>query len=514
MQAGEHERAAEAFSAALAEAPDFADAWQNLACCLAALGRFREAAAACAFVVRLRPEDAGSRFNLGCVLLDGGDQAGAVTVLREAVRLDPALAKHHATLGQALIAAGRKPEALAVLREAVRLDGGNPGVLASLAGVLVDEGLFEAAADAALRAVRLDPASYQAEGNRALALHGLGRLEEAEEAGRRAVALAGPGNAAKVRHNLACMLLRAGRMTPDAWALYEWRFELNPPIPNLAAAPRWAGEPLAGRTVLLHSEQGLGDTIQFARYAPLVKALGGRVVLVVQPALLRLLRDTPGTDAVVSEGTPLPPHDVFCPLLSLPGLFGTALDSIPALIPLVPDPALVQHWRRPSADGLHVGLVWAGSPGFVHDRARSIGPALPTALAGMPGLVLHSLQHPAGQADVGPIIDRMPNVADFADTAAIIAGLDLVISVDSAVAHLAATMGKEVWLLSRAVGCWRWLHDREDSPWYPTMRIYHQTEAGDWAGVIARVRDDLAHRLAHRIAGLPRTARSVLTQAA
>ncbi len=566
LQAGQHERAADAFSAALAEAPDFADAAQNLGCCLAVIGRLKEAAATYALVVQLRPYNAGSRFNLGCVLLDAGEHTEAIIVLREAVRLDPGLAKHHTMLGQALIAADRKAEASAVLREAARLDGSNPAVLASLASLLVDEGQFEAAAGAAMQAVelapenahaqanlaralhclnrgeqalgpalaavrlapcasgavttlgaihytlgnyaeaavhsrraaRLDPALYQAKINEALALEALGRLEEAEAAGWKAIALAPPENA-EVRHNLASVLLASGRMTSETWTLYESRLRLNPALAKIAALPRWAGEDVAGRTVLLHSEQGFGDTIQFARYLPLVKARGARVVLAVQPALLRLLRDIPGADAVVSALAPLPAYDVFCPLLSLPGIFRTALDTIPPPIPLLPDPGLVQHWQRSSHDGLQVGLVWAGSPGFVHDRARSVGPALIAALAGIPGVELHSLQLAAAQTIPDSIIDRMAPVTDFADTAAIIAGLDLIIAVDSAVAHLAAAMGKQVWLLSRFVGCWRWLRDREDSPWYPTMRIYRQAQPGDWAAVLERVRGDLSRR----VAGLP-----------
>ena len=561
MQGGRHREAADAFSAALAEAPDFADAAQNLGCCLATLGRFEEAAKTYACVVQLRPGDAGSCFNLGCALLAAGAQADAITALREAVRLGPNSSKHHAALGQALIGANRKAEALLPMREAARLDGTNPTVLASLAGLLVDEGLYQVAADAAQiavqcapesihaqanlaralhclgrsevalapaltavelapedsgaaatlgaihymlghyaeaaaqsrRAARLDPALYQAKANEAVALEALGRLEEAEAAGWKAIGLA-PAGTADVRHNLACMLLRSGRMTPEVWALYDARFGLRPAARQSASAPLWAGEDVAGRTVLLKCEQGFGDTIQFARYARLVKQRGARVVLAVQPALLRVLHDMPEVDAVVSAEAPLPEHDVTCPLLSLPGIFGTALDTIPPPIPIVPDARLVRHWESCTDAGLQVGLVWAGSPTFMHDRARSVGPALAGAFAGMPDVVLHSLQLPAGQVAEAAVIDRMSAVVDFADTAAIIAGLDLVIAVDSAVAHLAAAMGKEVWLLSRFIGCWRWLRDREDSPWYSTMRIYRQTRPGDWASVVQRVRSDLSRR--------------------
>jgi tetratricopeptide (TPR) repeat protein len=558
LREGRHEAAASCFASALKEAPDFADAAQNLGCCQAALGRFDEAAGSYRKVVRLRMGDAGSQFNLGCVLLSAGAYAEALAPLQEAVRLAPRLAKHHQFLGLAFIAAGRKPDAVPPMLEAVRLDATNAVLVANVAGLLVDVGEPVAAVEAGLDAVRLAPENafaqanlaralhssgrseaalaparaavrlapedggavatlgavqymlgdyadaaanshraallapelYQAKANESVALEALGRLVEAEAAGRAAITLAPPGNA-DVRHNLACMLLRSGRMTGESWGWYESRLQLNPAERHLASLPRWAGEDVAGKTVLLHAEQGFGDTIQFARYAPLVKALGARVILAVQPALCRLLAGTPGTDEVVAAGDAMPPHDVFCPLLSLPGVFGTTLGTIP---PLVPFAFEATSLPPPPVRGLQVGVVWAGSPGFVHDRARSVGLAAIGRLADVPGIVLHSLQLPAGTTGDLPIIDRMAGVADFADTASRIAGLDLVIAVDSAVAHLAATMGKEVWLLSRFLGCWRWLQDRDDSPWYPGMRIYRQPSAGDWASVIERVCIDLTRR--------------------
>ncbi len=548
------------FAAALGEAPDFADAAQNLGCCLAALGRFTEASRCYAVVVQLRPEDAGAQFNLGCVLLAAGDHEAAVAPLQKAAHLAPGLAKHHQFLGLALIAAGRKTDAVPVMLQSVRLDAANPVLVANLAGLLVDVGQIEAAVEAGLaavalapdsplaqanlaralhcigrsgdalapalaavrlapedggaaatlgavyymldryadaaaesrRAARLSPELYQAKANEAVALEALGELAGAEIAGRQAVALAPPGNA-EARHNLACMLLRSGVLTSESWTLYESRLQLTPAARLLGERPRWAGEDVAGKTVLLHAEQGFGDTLQFARYAPLVKARGARVVLAVQPALYRLLQGMPGIDEVVRADGALPPHDLFCPLLSLPGVFGTTLDTIPPVVPIAVDADKVAALPPPTGR-LHVGLVWAGSPIFIHDRARSIGLHTIKLLADVASVALHSLQVPAGQGDGLPIVDHMAGVADFADTAVLIAGLDLVIAVDSAVAHLAAAMGKEVWLLSRFVGCWRWLRERDDSPWYPTMRIYRQPSPGDWASVLARVRSDLEQR--------------------
>ena len=563
-----HAEAARAFSAALAAAPDFADAAQNLGCCLFALRRFDDAAQACAQVVRLRP-DAGAYYNLGMALVAAGKPAEAVGPLRSAATLAPGQARHHRALGLALAAADRKAEAVPALAAALRQHPVDADLLTLMAGLLIDEGRLEAAAGAAVQAVerapqcghaqsnlaralhglgrsaaaltparaaaRLHPADggaaatlaavlytlgehaealelsqralilaprlFQAKANEALALEALGRLQEAEAAGRAAVALA--PDSAETRHNLAAMLLAAGRMTAEAWALYEARLELNPAARAIAAIPRWRGEDVAGKTVLLHCEQGFGDTIQFARYVPLVAGRGARVVLAVQPELVRLLQATPGADAVVDATGVLPPYDVFCPLLSLPGVFGATLDTIPPPVPLAFHPG-------PARPGLQVGLAWAGSAAFIHDGARSAGLAALAPLAGVAGVTFHSLQRPAQDLNGFPMLDRMADMADFADTAAVIAGLDLVICVDTAIAHLAATMGKEVWLLSRHMGCWRWLRDREDSPWYPTLRIYRQERPNDWASVVERLREDLARRVANRppIAAMarPRTA--------
>ena len=559
---GQHQAAAKSFSAAIAAAPDFADAVQNLGVSLFALGRFADAAKAGATLVRLRPGDAGSHFNLGMALLSDERAAEAVEPLQAAVRLDCGQAKHHQALGRALAATECNAEAVVALIKAAELQSDDAGLLANVAGLLVELGELQAAAGAALLAIRqqpdhaqaqgnlaralqglgdskaalaparaaarlapldagaaatlgavlytlghhaealercrqaamLKPGLYQARMNEALSLEALGRLEEAEAAARAALQLA--PEAAGVRHNLAALLLASGRMTAETWSLYESRLEL-PDAPRwLAARPRWGGEDIVGKTILLHCEQGFGDTIQFLRYAPLVRQRGARVILAVQPALLRLLRDHPGADRVVAAGAPLPEHDVFCPLLSVPQAMATTLGTIPAGERyIVADEALARHWQPAPGSALKIGLVWAGSAGFVHDGARSMPVEALAPLAALPGVALHSLQKPSGTVAAFPMVDRMADVADFADTAALIAGLDLVISVDSAVAHLAAAMGKEVWLLSRSVGCWRWLRNRPDSPWYPTLRVFGQSAPGDWAGVVARVAAELASRV-------------------
>ena len=553
MAAGRYDEAARAFSAALIAAPDFADAAQNLGCSLYSLQRFDDAALAFADEVRLRPEADGF-YNYGMALSAAGKPDEALGPLRSAVALDPTLSKHHEALGRALIAVGRRREAVPALVEAAFRDPSNAAICGLLATVLFDEGRLEEAVAAGAQAVKLDPGSgqaqgglaralhalgrsaaalppgreavrlrptdagaaatlgavlygagryaealdmsrralrlspglYQAKANEALALEALGMVDDAVAAGREAVAM-GRGDA-ETRHNLACALLASGQMTAEAWTLYEARLDLNPAARAIAAIPRWRGEDIAGKTVLLHCEQGLGDTIQFARYAALVAERGARVVLAVQPELVRLLQGTPGAAAVVDAREALPRYDVFCPLMSLPGVFGTTLETIPPICtPIATSDSVA--W------GLNVGLAWAGGSAFAHDAARSAGLAAMAPLADTAGATFHSLQLPVQPLAEFSLQERMADVRDFADTAGIIAGLDLVIAVDTAVAHLAASMGKEVWLLSRHMGCWRWLRDRVDSPWYPTMRIYRQERPGDWATVIDRVRCDLRRRV-------------------
>ncbi len=439
---------------------------------------------------RRAPNDADLHAGLASLLSDVGQHRNAIGAGLVATGLAPRNARAQAELGRALFNAGQAAEALAPCAAAVTLAPRNLGALVTFGAVLFTLGRFQPALAAAAEALALDSMHVQARANLALALEALGRLDEAEAQSRRALRL-DPGNAA-ARHNLAGLRLSRGKLDPESWHLYESRLQLTPQSRALATIPRWTGGDVAGQTVLLHAEQGYGDVIQFARFAPLVANRGARVVLAVPAPLRRLLAGLRGVDQVV-DIRDRPPFDVFCPIASLPGLFGTTLMTIPAPSPyLAAAPDAVRRFA-PAPDGnLHVGLVWAGNPGFVHDRFRSIPPADLQPLLATPGITFHSLQKDAPPPF--PMRDRMAETTDFADTAGLIAGLDLVIAVDTAVAHLAAAMGKPVWMLSRFMGCWRWLRDRDDSPWYPTMRIIRQQQPGDWPGVLARVRTALAAR--------------------
>lgn len=405
-----------------------------------------------------------------------GPAIGALFMAEAQTPNDPALPGE---LADALLNDGNPHAALPYARTAWSTDP-SPDNATTLSCILLDLGQqHEALAitDAALARNRRAPAIWT---NRSIALEGLDRMDEAIAAARAALKLA-PASAF-ARHQLATALLADGQLTPEAWRLYEARLALDGVRP-LPQSRRWHPGMPAG-TVLLHAEQGLGDTLQFVRYAPLVAALSNRVILAVQPALVRLLRGTPGIHAVIPAGSLLPPFDTVAPLLSLPGLFGTTLETIPP-----PQPYANPAQRPTPGEILRVGLAWAGSTGFVADAKRSLPEHLLPSLTGLPGIALFALQ--LGAAPRPAIPDLMQGVHDMASTAAIIAGLDLVITVDTAVAHLAATMGKPTWLLSRHRGCWRWLRTRADSPWYPTLRIFRQHQPNDWTTVLDQVRTEL-----------------------
>ena len=419
--------------------------------------------------------------NLLCDLERFGDAIGAGFM---AVECAPGESTSHAALGRALLHGGKPDEGLTSCARAVVMRPDDLGALVTFGAVLSAVGRFSEALGVAQDAVRRDPRHVSARANLALALQALGRIDEAEMHYRTALALV--PESGRAQHDLAAILLLQGKLNDESWALYDGRFALSPAARALRDVPRWAGENVRGQTVLLHAEQGFGDVIQFVRYAPMVKARGARIVLAVPGVLVRLLSGMAGVDEVVASDHHRPEHDAFCPLACLPGIFQTRLETIPWSAPYLSADAADARRFAPPPGHLHVGLVWNGNSGFVADRLRSIPSDLFNALADVPGVMFHSLQKD------GPsprwMQNRMGEAADFADTAAMIAGLDLVIAVDTAVAHLAGALGKPVWLLSRAMGCWRWLHNREDSPWYPTLRIFRQRSGTGWEPVLQEVR--------------------------
>jgi tetratricopeptide (TPR) repeat protein len=460
---------------AIALDPGFAAAWRNLGLAALALGRAEEAAACARQALRIDPESSDAWNGLGMVHYAQGHVAEAGNCFLAALRGDPGHANAALNLGATRLLSHRAAEAEALFRRSLALGG-----------------------DAA-----------RACSNLALALMEQARSAEAEAACRAALAAA-PGNA-EARINLALALLAQGKWA-EGWQAYEARWQTAAALPG----PRWTGQALNGETVALLAEQGFGDTLQFCRYAPMVAAMGGRVVLVVPRALQRLMLSLPGVAEVLAEeDNALPPFDCQCPLLSLPLAFATTVTSVPACPAyLSADPAPWSDFLR-DLPGLKVGIVWAGRSrgeqphAAAIDQRRSMRLAALAPLFGVPGCSFVSLQlgPAAAQSQHVPTVrDVSARLGDWDDTAGLVAGLDLVIAVDTAVAHLAGALGRPVWLLSRFDACWRWLEGREDTPWYPTMRIFRKGSPGDWAEVVERVRaalTALAERESSRRLALP-----------
>ena len=320
-----------------------------------------------------------------------------------------------------------------------------------------------------------------------------GDLVSAERYLRRACA-ALPDDSA-VHFNLALTLMRAGRLR-EGFEEYQWRWQ----VPQFAGQHRkftgalWQGEPLNGRRILIYGEQGAGDAIQFVRYAPLVRDAGGEVIIEVLPHLERLMGWIDGGYRIVNALTKDVQFDVHCPLMSLPQRFATELDSIPPPASFSIPADLKAKWARQLRTGrMGVGLVWAGNPKHPNDRDRSLPAHYLQPLTRLPGIQCWSLQVGAAAPDTPEGIENLaPELTDFAETAAAIAELDLTITIDTAVAHLAGSLGKPVWLLVQYASDWRWMLDRKDTPWYASMRIFRQRRPGEWKDVMERVLGELA----------------------
>jgi tetratricopeptide (TPR) repeat protein len=482
---------------AIAREPAHAGAHNNLGNALRQAGDLDGAAASFRAALAAEPGRAELHCNLAGVLLDAGRLAEAEASLREALRLAPGLARAHYDLGRCLARQRRFAEAVDAYQAALRLDPENAKIENDLGNALFELDRLEEAASRYERAARLDPALVPAHVNAGNTFFHLMRIDAAVAGYERALAV-NPAHG-EARLNRALALLVSGRFR-EGFAEYEWRWR-HPGFPPTRTfdAPPWDGAPLAGRTILLHAEQGIGDTIQFVRYAPLVKAGGGRVVLECQPPLASLLAAVAGVDQVVGKGDALPPFDVHAPLLSLPRILGTAVDTIPAQVPYLRAPA-----GPAAADGddgrRRVGVAWAGNPANVNDRNRSLDPGLFAPVAEVPGWRLVILQVGPGReaiplhpflADALDLGERLP---DFAATARAVARLDLVIAADTALAHLAGAMARPVWTLVPFRPDWRWLIGRDDSPWYPTMRLFRQRRRGDWQGVMREVAAALAEK--------------------
>ncbi|MCG7359655.1 tetratricopeptide repeat protein [Roseomonas sp. ACRSG] len=491
---GDHAGAAQAFQAALAQRPDFHLARVNIAQLL--LQQHQPAAAEWHYRLLLRafPRDATILAGLGESLRRRGRHQEAEAHLREALRLRPDSGAAWVELGNILLATARPAEALPCFRSALEREPRWPEAYLGLGIAAAAEGHYAEAEQHFRAALALKPGLAAAHNSLGDTLRNRKAFGEAEASLRQALQLA--PDLAEAQVNLAFTLLQTGRQA-EGWAAYEHRWQAAPWVhqPQDLPGRPWRGEDLAGRSILLQAEQGLGDTLQFVRYATLFPPQA-HVVLRVQAPLVRLLQGMPGIARVQSMEEPPPPADWHSSLLSLPHRFQHL--AAPAVPYLSAEPSRVARWRERLAHlpGARIGLAWAGSPGMAADSRRSMPLPLLEPLAGLASLSFVSLQRgPAGEAASRLPMERPAMEGDgFEDTAALVMALDLVISVDTAVLHLAGGLGQPVWLLNRHDSCWRWQEGRDDSPWYPGLRLFRQPAPGDWASVVQALRAALARR--------------------
>ncbi|MBM3484111.1 MAG: tetratricopeptide repeat protein [Alphaproteobacteria bacterium] len=447
-----------------------------------------------------RPAEIDRLMEHGIKAHQAGKADEALAAFREVLRHDPDHLGALNNLGVILKTLDRFAPAIAHYRRALAIKPDDAGLLANLGNALRGLGRLDEAEAALRSALELKPDSVDALNNLALVHKAAGRWPEAIE-GLSAVLRLRP-ESAESHFDRALTYLQSGDLA-RGFAEYEWRWRVKESgAPRSFAKPRWAGEPLAGQTILLYAEQGFGDTIQFARYVPLVVARGGKVILECQPPLAPLLASLEGNPTVVARGAPLPAFDVEAPLLSLPYILGTTLESIPAATRYLAAPSGRADAYRARlgalSPSLKVGIAWAGKPSHRNDHNRSAGFAPFVELLGIPGTRWFSLQVGAradefvSQGCAALVDDLTAEFADFSVSAAFIESLDLVITVDSAPAHLAGALGVPVWVALPFGGEWRYLHDRDDCPWYPSMRLFRQESFGDWSPVFRRLADTLA----------------------
>jgi tetratricopeptide (TPR) repeat protein len=532
-QKGQFSGAERLYAAVLAQQPSNFDALHLLGLLNYQQGRLSEALGYIAAALRSNSRSVEGLANHGLVLHALGRYADAVTSYDQALAVKPHAVEIHNGRGNALTQLGRHQDALDSFDRALAIRPDYLLAVYNRGTCLFESGRAEDALADFDRALAIDPHHVETLGNRGNALFRLNRLEEALTAYEAALAIS-PEHP-RLLHNRAHALRQSGRPTealatittamgcggadPEilyehalieltlgafgaGWRSYEWRWQTREFAPQRRdfRQPLWLGEqPLSGKTLLLHAEQGFGDTIQFARYLSVVANLGARVVLEVPAELRTLMRGLDGVDTVVARGEPLPPFELQCPLASLPLACKTEMATIPASIPYMAvsqDRLAVWRKRVPSRP-LLVGLAWAGRPTHPNDRNRSMAFERLTPLLAAPGVCFVSLQHDICSED-DSILRQHPDilrlgqeVKDFADTAAIISLLDVVISVDTAVAHLAGALGKPVFLMLPYAADFRWLVGRQDSPWYPTARLFRQPRFGDWESVVTQVGEAL-----------------------
>ena len=423
-------------------------------------GRLREAESAYREALKANPENADALHLLGTIAFQAGKHEPAVALIQRAIRINPNNANYYSNCGPALRNLNRYEEAIACYHSAIALAPDHPQAWYNLGKTYFDFRKPAEALEAYTRQLEINPDHASSRWNRSLANLLLGNLSE-------------------------------------GWREYEFRWTATAASTSkrIFAAPQWSGEPIVGKTLFIHAEQGLGDTIQFCRYALLAADRGAHVIVECQPELLDLLRSISHISTLIRPGEPLPEFDFQIPMMSLPMAFETSLENIPSSAPyLHSDPARILNWKsrlEKLGSPQNIGLVWAGGEKHPSNEKRSMRLSQFALLAELAGISWISLQKGSPSEQLAqapfPVLDWTSELHDFADTAALIQSLDGVVTVDTAVAHLAGALGKPVWILIPFLPDFRWLLDRNDSPWYPTARLIRQPALGDWAGSIQRL---------------------------
>jgi FKBP-type peptidyl-prolyl cis-trans isomerase 2 len=463
QEQGLFEEAIQHYNEAIETDPDFTDVYFKLGILYQIMGLYDEAMSNYRKVLQLKADHMEAMINLGNILRIEGKVDEAISYFNQALVINPDYASTYNNLGVAFKDKGDLDDAMLHYKKALELDDG----------------------------------FAEAHNNLGMALQEKAKFKDAENSFRKAIQL--NGNLAEAHFNLSSILLLSGNFQ-DGWKEYEWRLKLKE-FDYTSTHTLWDGADIAGRSLLLYAEQGFGDTIQFMRYAPFVAERGITVIVECQQELAALLRRVKGVNTVITFGESLPTFDFQCHLLSLPRIFNTTLANIPADTPYTTaDPLAVRQWKEKMASDqskFKVGIAWAGDPSYKKDHLRSLRLKDLKTLLRMKDISFYQLQKENSADQELPIeeelklIDFTYLIEDFADTAALIENLDLIISVDTSVAHLAGALGKTVWTLLPYIPDWRWMLDREDSPWYPTMKLFRQPAPGDWDSVMKQVAEEL-----------------------
>ena len=507
LEQGRAEEAAQCFMQAKRFDGNDAEAYLNLGKALRAQGKIDQAIASFEQAIALQPNLVQAVIQLGLAYREQGELAAAAEQFEAAIGLDRGHAAAHNYLGATFTKQKRLPEAEALLRKAIELNPDDASAHSNLGVALLESGRHREAKESILESLRIQPDAAGARSNLGAVFLQLGEVEEALRHVEQALRIQ-PDNI-DAHWNRSLIWLTLGRFQ-EGWLEYEWRHMRPESHGRKLPRPLWDGSSLEGRTILLHTEQGLGDTIQFCRYAELVTERGGEVLLACQSPLVELLSKCSRIETIIAKESGMIQFDLHAPLMSLPGIFRGDEADIPRDVPYIfPRDDLVDHWNRalPPRDKLRIGIAWQGNRKFAGDHYRSIPLHNFAPLAAIPGVRLISLQKGDGSEQyeelesefdlyVPPDLDESSGA--FMDTAAIMKNLDLVITSDTVIPHLAGAIGVETWMVLSKSADWRWMLDRNDSPWYPTMKIFRQNILGDWhevfEQVVAKIRQTVSRR--------------------